>query len=431
MATLERPYLRLHRNPEPLASYLRPLERDYRHIAELISAGFSLGSGIIVDACHPERSEDLRTFAAQHGLESVLDPRSVDLATDGGIRRAGVAELPWSRGVPDHPEAFGADRVESYIEALAATALELGSSAVLAPTHYLDDPLSRWLEIDLALVRRLRAKLDSDSRGRGTRIYYPVATSLATLRVEPFGARLMQGLGALAAERAIDALWLRVNNFGTKSAGPLTLPRYIALARQLHSLGMPIVAERTGTVGLALLALGAIVGIESGVTHGERFNIRDLTAPPEPSSGGFVPRVYLPSIGVFLKREEAAALLNTRGMRGSFGCQERCCPRGVPDMLADARRHFVVTRAAEVHGLAAVPQSMRVEHYFAKWLRSAADRATRAAMVIPALDKDRRRLDMWRATISAQVERDMADPPTMSPPLEAASHRPMGLAGGS
>jgi hypothetical protein len=139
----------------------------------------------------------------------------------------------------------------------------------------------------------------------------------------------------------------------------------------------------------------------------------------------------MPSIGVFLKRDDAVAFLNTRGVKGSFGCQESCCPRGVLDMLADARRHFLVTRSAEVRRLAAVPQGMRVEHYFSTWLRFAADRATRASIVIPTLEKHRRRLDMWRATISAQVERDLVDPPSMSPSLRPEADRGMDAAGGS
>jgi len=130
-STQERPYLRLHREPDPLASYLRPLERDYKHTAELISAGFSVGSGVIVDACHPQRSEDLRCSALEHGIELVLDPRSIDLSTDGGIRRAGVAELPWSCGEVDRPDLFGPDRIDRYADGLAEAALERGVSAVL------------------------------------------------------------------------------------------------------------------------------------------------------------------------------------------------------------------------------------------------------------------------------------------------------------
>ena len=431
MSTLERPYLRLHRAPSPLATYLRPLERDYRHTAELISAGFEVGSGVVVDACHPDRSADLRASALEHLVEVVLDPRSLDLSTDGGVERSGVVDLPWSTGGVDHPGSFGPRRIDGYAGALARSVVQLGATAVLAPTHYLEDALSGWLDIDVALTRRLRAKLDSEPAGRSVRIFYPLASNFAALQAEPFRLRLDQQLQALAADDIVDAVWLRMNNFGTNSAGPLTIPRYVSLARRLHALGVPIIAERTGTVGIALLALGSVTGIESGITHGERFNIRDLRVVDGAASGGYAPRVYLPSLGVFLKRDQAAELLNTRGMRGSFGCQSRCCPRGVPDMLTDPRRHFVVNRASEVNRLAAVPQGMRTEQYFATWLRFAADRATRAALVLPGLEAHRRRLDMWRATLAAQVERDLVAPPTLSPPIGIGSHRGIDAMGSS
>jgi len=431
MSTAERPYLRLHRQPDPPGSYLRPLERDYKHAAELISAGFAVGSGVVVDACHPPRSEQLRRAALEHGVEVVLDPRSIDLATAGGIQRAGVLDLPWSSGEMDRPEDFSSDRVAAYAETLAETAVELGATAVLAPSHYIEGALSPWLEIDLALMRQLREKLNSDGSGRDVQLYYPLASNLNVLHTEPFVARVVQELRDHAEGGVANAVWLRVNNFGTNTAGPLTIPRYVSLARRLHSIGRPLVAERTGTVGIALLALGAVAGIESGITHGERFSFRDLRVPRAPQKGGFAPRVYLPSIGVFLKREQAAALLNTRGMRGAFGCQATCCPRGLPDMLEERRRHFVVSRAGEVGRLAAVPQGMRVEHYFSTWLRGAADRATRAAQVLPSLEKHRRRLDMWRATMAAQVERDLAEAPTISPSLRPETDRGMDATGSS
>jgi hypothetical protein len=431
MTPRERPYLRLHREPEPLGSYLRPLERDYRHTAELVSAGFPVASGVVVDACHPKRSQDLRTAAMDSGLEVVLDPRSLDLSTEGGIARAGVIDLPWSAGRLEAASSFNPRRLDEYAEQLARTAVEMEVTAVLAPTHYLEDAVTPWLSIDLDLARRLRTRLDSASDGSRIRIYYPLASSFSALRTESFVARAVQGLSALALDRVIDAVWLRVNNFGTMSAGPLTVPRYISLARRLHAAGIPVVAERTGTVGLALLALGAVAGIESGITHGEHFSIRDLVTPRQRQKGGYAHRVYLPAIGAFLKRDEAAKLLNTRGMRGTFGCQERCCPRGVPDMLAEIRRHFVVTRASEVRRLAAVPPGMRIEHYLSTWLRFSADRATRAAPVVPALEKHRRRLDMWRATISDQVERDIAEPPTLSPSLRWEDHPGMDATGSS
>ena len=432
MSTLERSYLWLHREPRPLGAYVRPLERDYTHTAGLISAGLPVGTGIVIDACHPKRSQDLRAYARGADLEVVLDPRSVDLSTAGGIQRSGVRELPWSSGDLDTPSDFTPRRMGEYSCTLAQTAVELGATAVLAPTHYLEAALTPWFDIDLGLAARLRARLDEDPAGRRIRIYYPLASSLAVLHPAPVASRAVQGLSRLAAKAVIDAIWIRMHRFGTNLAGPLTLPRYIRLARELHAAGVPLVAERTGTVGLPLMALGAVAGIESGITHGERFQYNDLTKPRAlKQSGGLTPRVYFPAIGVFLTRKQAKGFLNSRGVKGTFGCQLDCCPAGVTDMLGEARRHFLVTRSREVQQLASVPDGMRVEHFFSTWLRVAADRATRAARVLSSLEKHRSRLDMWRATLSAQVERDLESPPTTCPPLYRGMGRREDAAEGS
>ena len=368
MSILERPYLRLFREPRPLGAYVRPLERDHSHTAALISAGFRVGTGIVIDACHPSRSRDLRSCARDARLEVVLDPRSVELSTEGGIERSGVRDLPWSSGDTDTPSDFTAYRVDEYACALAEKAIDLRATAVLAPTHYVEAPLTQWFDIDLGLAAELRRRLDQDPAGRSIRVYYPLVSSLAALHSDAATSRAVEGLKGLAAKAVIDAVWIRMHGFGTNLAGPLTLQRYIRLARALHSVGMPLVAERTGTVGLPLMAFGAVVGIESGITHGERFQYRDLVKPRDRNQkGGLAPRVYFPAIGAFLTRKQAEAFLNSRGMKGTFGCQLNCCPAGVTDMLREARRHFLVTRSEEVQQLASVPDALRVEHFFSTW----------------------------------------------------------------
>jgi len=418
----ERSYLRLVREPAPLGAYVRPLERDYRYVARLLSSGFPVGTGVVVDACHLDRSSDLRAEARDQRLETVLDPKSIELSTVAGITRSGVLDLPWSVGAMDAPDQFDDRRITEYTESLAKTALQMGVDAVLAPSHYLESIPSPWLERDVALTAALREKLDSSSAGKGVRVYYPLASNLRAFASDAAVKRVVKTLSDLARSGAANGVWLRMHAFGTNTAGALTLPRYLRLARSLHEIGLPVVAEKTGTVGLALLAFGAVVGVESGITHGERYDHRTLMKKPRgPQRGGLAPRVYLPPIGVFLPRKAATTLLNTRGIRGTFGCQLLCCRRGIEDMLADPRRHFLVSRSHEVEALARVPGALRVEHYFSNWLRHAADRATRVAQVLPQVEKHRKRLDVWRATLSEQRDRDQAAPPSVCPPLYGES----------
>ena len=139
--------------------------------------------------------------------------------------------------------------------------------------------------------------------------------------------------------------------------------------------------------------------------------------------------MYLPSIGTFLGREPAAEFLNHRSVKHWFGCQGPCCRRGIIDMWAEPRRHFLVSRDSEVAGLQRTPQEARVEHYFSSWLRPASDRAIRAARVMPSLSRHRERLDQWRETLSEVRERDAETRPTVSAPLSGpyrVSHKAAG-----
>jgi len=192
----------------------------------------------------------------------------------------------------------------------------------------------------------------------------------------------------------IRPISLRMHAFGSTSSGRLNLRRYVKAARRLHAVGLPVIGERTGTVGLALMALGCVAGIESSVTHGERCDIRTLQREPRPGRPGFAPplRVYLPGIGAFLNREPAA----------------------------------------EVHELAAVPVDLRTDHYMTSWLRPASDRAIRAARILPQLAKQRKRLDDWRETLSEIRSADAAERPSVSPSIarmEGPSPRRTGSTG--
>ena len=412
---LEKSHLRLVRDPEPLGSYIRPLARDYRYAARLIASGLPVAGSLVVDACDLSRSEDLRLVAREKRIDVILDPRSVELSTPGGWTRSGVADLPWANSEMDRPTHFNGTRRRSVVAAISQTAIDLGASAVLAPTHYHDVLPSPWFEIDLQLAEELRQELDRSPTGAGIQIYFPLISRLSTVRSDSALRLTLDGLKDLCRSKAIDALWLRMHAFGTTNSGPLNLKRYLEFCRHTHTLGIPIVGERTGTIGLGLLAFGAVSGIESSITHGDRYEIATLRNPPRKTGRGFTiqPRIYLRQIGALLHREPAAEFLNSRGVKASFGCQLPCCERGIVDMLAEPRRHFLVTRDAEVRDLERVPAEARVEEY-AAWLRRASDRATRAARVLPSLERHRARLDQWRATLSEIRERDAGRRPSVA-----------------
>lgn len=419
MAQPSRRPLRLLR--DDLASYVRPFPRDFSHFARLIAEGRSVGRRIVVDPRDLRRSKILRDIAREEGIELVLDPLSVELASETGFRRSGVADLPWALGSPHRPGALAQTDLYRYSYALAGSVVDAGMSAVLAPTHFLESLPSPWLEADFTLTRALRESLNR--RGAdGTLIYYPLIVRLKTMQSEGDRIAILHHLRKLIVAEVIDAVWLRVPGFGTTESGPVNLRRYFQLARDLHGLGVPVVAERTGTIGLALLAFGAVGGIEQGVTCGERYDIGPLLRP-KPKKDGFLlaPRVYVSEIGAFLPRVEARKLFAHRTMKNRFACQLPCCPRGIEDMLDDPRRHFLVSRAHEIEQLSRIPEADRADHYLETWLRPASDRAilatrlsTKLVKLNKRLVKQRERLDRWRETLGDLRAWDRSTAPSFS-----------------
>lgn len=382
---------------DPLGLYLRPGRNDHLVVGQALAAGQSV-SGLVFDAYYGERHSELRELANNRGVETVLDPRSVELATEGGIALSTVRSVPW-RLDGASPHTPGQLRIEGdrLSDALASYVVEHGFSGVLAPTHYREDGRDEWGDVDAELTISLRNALDA-SGARETPIYYPLVTNGRSIGSWDARRRFKDRIGSLP----IDAIWLRVHRFGTTECGPIALRRYIEAGRDLQSLNFPIVAERAGTVGLALLAFGSVGGIEGGITLGERFDFQTLKKKQEGSGFSKPPRVYLPDIGAFMERKQAEDFFEIRGMKSKFGCRDaHCCRRGVEDMLRDPRSHFLMRRSGEVASMGRLPEELRASVYLDEFLRPATDLALTASKSFPSLDRTRDRLERMRTTLGA------------------------------
>jgi hypothetical protein len=382
---------------QPLGNYLRPGRNDHLVLQQLLSEHQLEATGLLIDATLIDRHDDLAEEAGGHGIETILDPRSVDLSTPAGFQLSGVADLPWAPSAPHRAGDLSGASGLLFAESLAEFVVKEGLSGLLAPTHIVSSEQDAWLSVDRELTLHLRRALDS--RGRATTpIYYPLTVRSAVFNDAVQREALVRHLEGLP----IDAVWLRIHPFGTTSSGPLALRRYLAGCQDLHRLGVPLVAEHTGTVGVPLLAFGAVGGIESGLTLGERFTLDRYLRTSDGTGFAHPPRVYIDALGAFLSRDQAQTFFDKRGMRAAHGCQDqRCCPRGVSDMISEPRRHFVVQRSAEIAKLSRTPRELRPTIYMDEFLRPASDAAVRAAKAEPALEKARKRLDAWRGTLGA------------------------------
>lgn len=388
--------------PEPLGNFIRPGYNDHTVLAQALAEGRGSGSGLVINPLHAGRQLPLIEHARAAGVETILDSKSLELSSPGGYAAHGVPELPWAADGMHSPLSLTGTERDRMLRILAEYAAEAQVSAVLAPVHFLEGPASPWWSIDAALTRGLRQRLN-ELELMDALIYYPVMVRASTLMDPAMMAQLMEHVRRLP----VDGVWLRLHPFGTSKSGPLVLKRFLQLCRQLHGLGIPLVAEHSGSVGVALLAFGAVGGIESGVTFGDTVNLDGVLRPPKPDARAFArpPRVYLHQLGAFLEPEAARDLFGKRGMKALHGCQDpACCPRGWVDMVGNPRQHFLRQRAREVAQLSVMPSSLRPGFYMENFLRPASDRAMRAAEHEPSLAAVRKRLDSWRGTLGAELE---------------------------
>lgn len=403
---------------DPLGSYLRVGGKDHAFLAQMLVEGKTVG-GLVADPARIDDQKDLWEEAQQLGVETVLDPRTLELSTPGGILRGGARQLAWApRGSTElhTPDSLygraGEDLCDQLVDVVGTARL----TAVLAPTHLVSSHRDPWLDIDADLTRALRRALNQAGLQR-VPIYYPLITKSENFNNPQWRAAVIDILRTLP----IDAVWLRIHPFGTPKSGPHALKRYLAGCRDLHQLGRPLVGEHTGAVGVALMAFGALGGIESGITVNDHTDLSDwLRVPKNGGGGGGEARIYLHQLGAFLDRSKADVLLNRSGMKAAHSCLDTsCCPRGWKDTQLRYREHFVTQRVREVNALAAVPEPLRAGQYLENFLRPASDKAVRAAEAEPALLPIRKRLDSWRGTLG----NDLTSNPVHSFSLPAAGKR--------
>ena len=79
---------------DPLGSYLRVTRRDTQFLAQMLVDGRNVGTGLVADPALTDQQRDLWTEAHERGVETVLDPRSLDLSTPGASCASGPRLCP-------------------------------------------------------------------------------------------------------------------------------------------------------------------------------------------------------------------------------------------------------------------------------------------------------------------------------------------------
>ncbi len=386
--------------PDPLGLYFRVGNNDHNMIANLISGGVGNFSGIVVSARTTKSQTQVREAALSKKLDVILDPQTMQLAMPGAFSDS-IGALPWGCGRVHTINNFD---VKKTARDIAEHVAVNEYSAVLAPTHYLDDLDSPWVAIDSETTNQLRIELDSLGHKR-TPIIYSAAVPYAAIKRTGTVAPLIRSLRSTA----IDAVWLQTAGFGS-DATPTALRHYVSEVAAFHGLQLPVIADKVGgVIGQTLIAFGAASGTVSGITVNERFDVSGWKRPRTDSPRfGMGTRVYIPGLDMLFKRQEAAALLEPARGRAMLGCMDtNCCPRGIVDTLENPGRHFAIQRIQEIAALGNVPETLRAGSFLESFRRKT-DLTLKASTQLQASPETMKRILAQRLRLDA-LRTAMAD----------------------
>lgn len=404
--------------PEPLGLFFRPGRADHTTLNQLVSENRIGMTGAVFDPCHAAFQETLRSGLWTRDLYTVLDPLAMEIATTNGFTPQ-RSKLPWAGARPHRPADFDSKTVDRMAAMIAEWVSKHDFNAVLAPCHYIergiDDP---WLLVDRRLTTQLRMRLD-EAGCKEVAMYYPLATSTKVF----FNGEVRNRLADILAAMPLDGVWLRIHPIGSQS-GDTVMQHYILGCQDFHRRGLSLTAEKTGALGLALLAFGAVSAIESGISSGEQFNFRRLIAAPKKGPVFSArPRVYVSSLGTFLSRKDAVEFFaNPKFIQ--YACRDTdCCRRGHESMTTNPRRHFANTKMEEIALLGATPERLRPDTYLQRIVRPAGNNLTRvlassklSEVLRGALERKQRRLHGWDATLTELNRSHLLK--TFCPPLK-------------
>lgn len=394
---------RLRPSPARLGYYLRVGRNDHRTVANLLAEGERAYLGLVVEAPHVGRHRELIASATALGLDVVLDTKSQPAAFIGGYSR-GLGDLPWGLGRQAMLADYSGDQGMRRADEIANFVLDHRLSAVIAPTHLLASANDPWFAADRRVASRIRTLLPS-----GIGFVYSLAVPMQLLRDVGEREALVEGLRAVD----MDALWLKIENFGADATGD-KVRAYVEAAEAFHDLGVPLIADHVaGLPSLASLAFGAVGGIAHGIMMFEGFRASGWRRPPNGDARTPSPRVYLQSMDMLVSRDQATAFFeHSTRVKGQHACRDpRCCARGPRDMLEHPARHYCYAHARQVEALSATPAAQRVSAFMDGAVRPRSDALAAAASLklgdeklLGTLQKRHRSMGRLRGVLAHMAE---------------------------
>lgn len=306
---------------------------------------------LVVDAHVPLRNSSIAEVARHAGVPLLIDPETIYLQDT--VHR----EAPWAKVPFAHLPAVAASDLmsvaaqESLVHSVINYQLEHGATQLIAPYVHIERPSPGWVQVQAGLWRRTAAYVGEAG------IHLPVIALLAV------GWRCLhpiRGLPALAdAWAALAALHPAEVAIAASKAHAGTQPydrivELLMLVRQLAQT-YKVTMWQQGLLGEACV-IGGAAGYECGIGWRDKCDLQSRMRQYRKPSGGYPgPRpVYIAELGRGVSKHRIELAHSKRAIWSRLICPfPDCCSPGGSDLLTDARRHSVISRARELHQLSA------------------------------------------------------------------------------
>jgi len=395
--------------PDPLGFYIRPEHRDQKVLLDFFSSHGAPFSGVIFNPVHLHKQKELLEQVLDRKIDAILDPKTQELASIGRYNEK-LGNLPWGLQRQHNYDDYKGMLGQRIVKGLSDFAIEKKFTQIIAPTHYLQNADSEWLDIDIRIFNQLQNQLAKTDDGEKSLIY-SLTIPYAAFRDQGQRSKIINALRSTSA----DMLWLKIDGMGSDNTANATCS-YLKAVADFHSLEIPIVADHMGGLpGLSLLAFGAVGGLAHGITLRERFSANDWNKPS--NNKGRLPqrRVYVSELDMMLDAKAASKMFEALPrVRSMFGCKDKsCCPRGVKDMIEDPARHFLIQRSKQISSLSNIPEQLRPQEFLNKQLLPITDRVLKAAnydwdedtAMARKVQKHRQRLDKIRISLGEYMDK--------------------------
>lgn len=351
--------------PQPLlAGYLRVGHDGHRRLPHMLNVGRLKYKRFVFEAAYIESQTELLKALKVAGCEIVLDTNFTEMFFDGK-QGSTITRLPWANH--DRPWQLADFKLPRNFDAarqIAEFATKYSINSIIAPSHVVEPANVATSSFDRVICESLRMELDKLGQ-QGIKLDFQLSLAVGVLGDQVSRQNLVGGLSDLP----IDNLWLRIENFGSKSTGA-AIQKVVSFAKDFHECGKPLIVDYAGGLaGLASLSFGTAGGLCHGIGMKEKFDLSHWKKKPTGNGGNKY--VYVSELDKKFKPKHLQLVLDARGSKSKFSCNDQECCAHANDMIDRRDEHFITQRSKQLQDLAKFPADKRTAQFLLNHLGAA------------------------------------------------------------